>query len=158
MIGFWHNCLCPELLYQTIKLKQEESQHKLLSPSSTTDVKELPSSKSKKSSIQFLSSVPVSHSVAVPSPCRDSAKAVQPCSFVSTRVSQSRKANQKTKKTTKTASWKKIKIVCVCVENSKQYLEDNIECSGCSLWFHFECEGIKEENNPKGKWLCRKCK
>ena len=123
----WHNCLCPELLHQTIKQKQqEESQHKLLSPTSTTDVKELPSSKSKKSSIQFLSSVPVSHSVAVSSPRRDSAKAVQPCSFVSTRVSQSRKANQKTKKTTKTASRKKIKTApvyccgsctCVCIEN-----------------------------------------
>ena len=76
---FWHNGFFPELLYQTIKQKQEESQHKLLSPTSTTDVKELPSSKSKKSSIQFLSSVPVSHSVAVPSPCRDSAKAMLFC-------------------------------------------------------------------------------
>ena len=164
---FWHNYLCPELLYQTIKQKQqEESQHKLLSPTSTTDVKELPSSKSNKSSMQFLSSVPVSHSVAVSS-CRNSAKAVQPCSFVSTRVSQSRKANQKTKKATKTASRKKIKTApvyccgtctCVCVENPKQYSEHSIECSGCSLWFHFQCEVIKEENIPKGKWLCKKCK
>ena len=41
------------------------------------------------------------------------------------------------------------------IERDEQQAENSIECSCCTLWFHWRCVHVK--TNPKGDWICEGC-
>ena len=145
---FWVNCLCPEVLYKTIK-QQKDTVSQSLSASSTKCLPENENcgttSSGSSTAIEIVSSVCLSKD----SPLKPSRFTKSVLNHI-TDSSPVKSSPKKTKRETKATTRKKLKKntthipVFPCGECQKdvpdvpeKFEEKSIECGACFLWFHF---------------------
>ncbi len=48
---------------------------------------------------------------------------------------------------------------CVCGKGERKNGKEMIQCEGCWDWFHFDCVGIEDGADLRGKeWRCQWCR